>query len=176
MNTRRAKSYLKLWGGYQKYAQDLNEHNQQRAAILFHTLAEMPRDELEFLAQKYVTGNEEERNYLKQVPLSDAVLAVTLGITTNEFRKKRLVIEKHMEEILSRFVDMVEIRVLDEAPFYVLRLGRLFYKNHSGDEVIFTPVLMLARVFPRESVEGEKIRDVYGLEKVEAQRDCFTTF
>lgn len=170
MNTRRVQSYLKLWGGYQKYAQDLNKYDRQRAAILFHTLAEMPNVDLEFLAQKYVTGNEENKSFLKQVPLSDAELAVKLGITTNACRKKRLVIENRMEEKLSKFVDMVEIRKLEEAPFYMLRLGRLFYKEHRGDEVIFTPVLMLAKVFQRQSVEGEKVRDAFCLEKVEAEQ------
>ena len=81
-----------------------------------------------------------------------------------------------MEEKLSKFVGMVESRMLDEAPAYVLRLEKLFYKSHSGDEVVFTPVLMLAKVFPRQSTEGEQIREVFGLEKVEAQRDYFTVY
>lgn len=170
MNTRRVQSYLKLWGGYQEHAQDLNEYDRQRAAILFHTLAEMPKEDLEFLAQKYVTGNEESKSFLKQVPFSDAELAVKLGITTNACRKKRLVIENRMEEKLSKFVDLVEHREIDEAPFYSLQLGRLYYRDHRGDEVIFTPLSMWAKVFPKGSREGEKIREVFGLEKVVAQQ------
>lgn len=174
MNTRRVQSYLKLWGGYQEHAQDLNKYDRQRAAILFHTLAEIPKDDLGFLAQKYVTGNEESRNFLKQVPFSDADLAVKLGITTNACRTKRLLIEQYMEEKLSQFVDMVERREVDEAPFYLLRLGRLYYRERRGDEVVFTPLSMWAKVFPKGSREGEKIRDVFGLEKVIAQSDYFT--
>lgn len=170
MNTRRVQSYLKLWGGYQKYAQDLNKYDRQRAAILFHTLAEMPKEDLEFLAEKYVTGNEESRNFLKQVPFSDAELAVKLGITTNACRKRRLVIENRMEEKLSQFVDMVERREVDEAPFYLLQLGRLYYREHQGDVVIFTPLSMWAKVFQKGSHEGETIREVFGLEKVVAQQ------
>lgn len=170
MNTRRVQSYLKLWGGYQKYAQDLNKYDRQRAAILFHTLAEMPKEDLEFLAEKYVTGNEESRNFLKQVPFSDADLAVKLGITTNACRKKRLLIEQCMEEKLSKFVGIVESREIDEAPFYLLQLGRLYYREHQGDVVIFTPLSMWAKVFPKGSREGEKIRDIFGLEKVIAQQ------
>lgn len=174
MNTRRVQSYLKLWGGYQKYAQDLSGYDRQRAAILFHSLAELPRGEVEFLAKKYVTGISEKRNFLKQVSLSDAELAVKLGYSTNTCREKRLIIEMHMEEKISKYVGMVESREIDEAPSYLLRFGRLFYKDHRGDEIIFTPIMMLAKVFSRESAEGKKIRDFFGLEKVISQRDYFT--
>lgn len=174
MNTRRAKGYLKLWGGFQEYANDLNAQDRKCAAILFHSLAELPRGEVEFLAKKYVTGISEKRNFLKQVPLSDAELAVKLGYSTNACREKRLIIEMHMEEKLSKYVGMVESREIDEAPAYLLRLGRLFYKEHRGDEIVFTPIMMLAKVFSRESAEGEKIMDFFGLEKVISQRDYFT--
>lgn len=64
----------------------------------------MPKEDLEFLAQKYVTGNEENRNFLKKVPFSDANLAIKLGIITNAYKKKRLLIERSVEEKLSKFV------------------------------------------------------------------------
>ena len=163
---RRAKSYLKFWGGYQEHAQELNEYDQQRAAILFHTLSEMTKNELKFLSLKYVTGNVEQGNFFKQVPLSDSILVAKLGITTNECRKKRLVIEKRMEEKLSKFVDLIELRTLEEATAYLLCSGRLYYKAHKGDDVIFTTVKMWAKVFPRDSNEGMRIQEAFGLDKI----------
>lgn len=165
-----ANKYLMCWEGYQKNALRLTELDKNRAGIFFNAMKILSTEEADFLASKYMTGNlmrgPGSKEYeLRARKLSDQDHATKLGISLKLCSEKRREIERKLQEELNRLVDLVAEKEADKATEYFLVLGNLYYISQCGSNVVTTLDKKKAAVFLQDSIEGERIRRQFGMEK-----------
>lgn len=100
-NNRAGGHYLRQWYRLQKNIHTLGEVETIEAKILFSSLAELPEEERIFLAHKYyqpsiVKGTTSGR-------VSDVAVAELLGMSLQEYRVKRAVLEGKLNHIIHKY-------------------------------------------------------------------------
>lgn len=182
--SRRAKFYLGMWPGLMECRNELNDHHRQLAKVLFKSLATMEKEEVSFLAEKYLKGERKTQYspaydaYMGRLPVSDRVLADRNGMTEKEYRDKRVKVEKRLQKLINQYANEVEEETRQELSTYVLRTGKLYLKHYEvgflgevKEELIFTQDKSHAKIFSNEV--GEKIATELGLIKEEPEDSSF---
>lgn len=185
--TVKPKWYLMQWKAIVKNRDNLNEFMQQSAKMLFASLKELSKEDVQLLHEKYFEATQGTNyNYLlgdysKYTPDSDREIAKRKGIPIKDYTKARVGAEERMKAVVNRLSKEFKEAEAERLERYVLKLGRLYLKDYriasinrlDPSHIVFTQNIAQAKIFEQASKEGEEIMRGLRLQKASPGEDVF---
>ncbi|MCX4167652.1 hypothetical protein ACQUEP_15415 [Enterococcus casseliflavus] len=177
--TIRPKWYLTQWKAIVKHRDELSGNMQETARILFASLKQLSKEDVQVLYEKYYETDKGTNFYYliddfsKYTPDSDKVIAERKGMRVADYTRERVSAEKRLQAVISRVGKQLTTSDLEQLERYVLRLGSLYLKDYhktadnclNADNIVFTANKTQAKRFSRGSTDGEALVRGLRLEK-----------
>lgn len=181
--TIRPKWYLTQWKAIVKHRDELSDTMQETARILFASLKQLSKEDIQLLHEKYYETDKGTNFYYliddfsKYTPDSDKVIAERKGMKIADYTRERVSAEKRLQAVISRVGKQLTTSELEQLERYVLRLGSLYLKDYhkttdnylNADNIVFTANKTQAKRFSRESTDGEALVRGLRLEKAPSE-------
>ena len=184
----RTKHLLTHWQGYIELSAELIEVDKESATIFFNALKRLPKEDIEFLADKYL-------KYIKKrtvspcygvafsnVAATEKEMAEIYGMNQSDYSKKRIGIESKLQNYVYDIAEQYNDKRLEELAEFKLKTGRLFLKSYHPsvlciirDQIFFTIDPQKAKVFQKDDKNAAVFMRSLGLEKHEISPDDWFT-
>lgn len=164
----RAKFLLCSWLGYMECSKDLNEYQKKDATILFNSLKQLDKEEVDFLADKYVK-NIAKRCYGRYnltfhiVPKTDKEMGKVYGMDEKAYRTKRAKLENKLQRKINKTLIDYKEKQIEQQERFCLSMDNLYLKDYRLSifgariqELSFTADPSTAKVF----LKNEKVDEV----------------
>lgn len=184
MNVWQTKHYLRLWQGFAELSGELTEWDTKAATIFFNALKKLDKDDVAFLADKYVTHVRKRvvspvyGKPFSSEPATDKTMAELNEMDTLSYTRKRVKIEAKFQVAFNEIAKVYDKKRLDNLPEFNLIMGKLFLKSYEPtplgclrDELVFTVDPAQAKVFQQGDREAATLIRSLKLEKWEPNPD-----
>lgn len=164
------KHYLVMWAGLIENREKLFGNWIKTAKIFFNALNELPKEEIDFLAEKYLNApektvfNYEFNDHMSRKPITDKVLAERHGIKLSQYTNERKRIEGKLKLELELFSKLLDERERESLSEYVLSHGCLYLKRYAvsctgqfQEDFLFTRNIKLAKRFSKDNPDVERL-------------------
>lgn len=123
---------LPKWKAWAENVHELDERTKKNAQVLFMALKELPKEDVTFLAEKYVQGvqgclyDQEFKGANSYKPRSDSVMANLSGLSQAEYTRKRRRIEQALHQHLKHARIALENSQTKQLSQFYLKAGGLY--------------------------------------------------